>query len=113
MASLRAHLLDVCSHARWLVGDVQDDADGEPEPRRAERERFRTYVAQLSEVEVEHLARVPTRYVLEATERRSRLQRIARAWPQVRSGGIPTQLYLNLLVFWPFKAPGSVQTSCR
>jgi len=71
----------VCSYARLAEGDVRDDPDGEPEARSAERERFRMYVAQLTEEEAEHLERVPARRVLEATERRSRLQRIVRAWP--------------------------------
>ncbi len=54
----------MCSYARLAEGDVRDDPDGEPEARSAERERFRMYVAQLTEEEAEHLERVPARRVL-------------------------------------------------
>jgi hypothetical protein len=78
---LRAHLLDVCAYARLPAGDVRDDPDSEPAAQTSERNRFRTHVAGLTEAEAERLERVPARRVLDATERREWLQRIAQAWP--------------------------------
>ena len=79
--ALRTLLVDRCSRARWPEGNTRQQADDEWEPAAAERARFRSYIARLTDEEAEHLPRVPVRRTLDAKQRRSFLSRVARAWP--------------------------------
>ena len=79
--ALRTLLVDRCSRARWPEGNTPQQADDEWEPAKAERARFRSYIASLTDEEAEHLPRVPVRRTLDAKQRRSFLSRVARAWP--------------------------------